>query len=265
MTLTAQLTICRRPLLQSDTCIYFLCPSGSLRSPSYLSFYMLHAPLLPTAAKLDIARLLESSPSPQSRAVVPDAQQALAARSVSDPPPARPLPPGSGRSSISSTHSSSSSYAALSASSLPPQLPAQLPNPPHFQQHRPRIPSMSALPLPAPSLPPMEQPARAAHHALSLSSLPDPTTYAYPHPPKRPAPSEPHPSASPAKRQSKWTAEEDALVIELRGAGMKWEDISKRIPGRTPLSCRLHYQNYIERRSQWDEDRKNRLARLYER
>jgi hypothetical protein len=75
----------------------------------------------------------------------------------------------------------------------------------------------------------------------------------------------PHPSESPAKKQSKWSAEEDALIIDLRGGGMKWEDISKRLPGRSAISCRLHYQNYLERRSEWDEERKNKLARLYER
>jgi hypothetical protein len=69
----------------------------------------------------------------------------------------------------------------------------------------------------------------------------------------------------PAKKQSKWSPDEDALIIELRGSGMKWEDISKRLPGRSAISCRLHYQNYLERRSDWDEDRKNKLARLYER
>ncbi|KAH7012711.1 uncharacterized protein B0I36DRAFT_223834, partial [Microdochium trichocladiopsis] len=67
------------------------------------------------------------------------------------------------------------------------------------------------------------------------------------------------------KKQSKWSAEEDALIIDLRGSGMKWEDISKRLPGRSAISCRLHYQNYLERRSEWDEERKNKLARLYER
>jgi len=74
-----------------------------------------------------------------------------------------------------------------------------------------------------------------------------------------------HPSESPAKKQSKWSAEEDAKIIQLRGDGMKWEDISKHLPGRSAISCRLHYQNYLERRSEWDEDRKNKLARLYER
>lgn len=74
-----------------------------------------------------------------------------------------------------------------------------------------------------------------------------------------------HPSETPAKKQSKWSPEEDALIIDLRGGGMKWEDISKRLPGRSAISCRLHYQNYLERRSEWDEERKNKLARLYER
>lgn len=81
---------------------------------------------------------------------------------------------------------------------------------------------------------------------------------------KRPA--GPHPAASPAKKkQSKWTSDEDASIIELRGNGMKWEDISKHLPGRSAISCRLRFQNYLERRSEWDEEKKNKLARLYER
>lgn len=76
----------------------------------------------------------------------------------------------------------------------------------------------------------------------------------------------PHPGPDqPAKKQSKWSQEEDALIIELRGSGMKWEDISKKLPGRSAISCRLHYQNYLERRSEWSEDRKDKLAQLYER
>lgn len=74
-----------------------------------------------------------------------------------------------------------------------------------------------------------------------------------------------HAVESPAKKQTKWSPEEDALIIELRGSGMKWEDISKRLPGRSAISCRLHYQNYLERRSEWDDERKTKLARLYDR
>ncbi len=74
-----------------------------------------------------------------------------------------------------------------------------------------------------------------------------------------------HPLESPAKKQSKWLADEDALIIDLRGRGLKWEEISRRLPGWSVISCWLHFQNYLERRSEWDEERKNKLARLYER
>lgn len=70
---------------------------------------------------------------------------------------------------------------------------------------------------------------------------------------------------SAARKQSKWSPEEDALIIQLRGSGMKWDDISKKLPGRSPISCRLHYQNYLERRSMWDDEKKTKLARLYDR
>ncbi|PVH90928.1 hypothetical protein DM02DRAFT_472046, partial [Periconia macrospinosa] len=70
---------------------------------------------------------------------------------------------------------------------------------------------------------------------------------------------------SPAKKQSKWTPEEDNLTIKLRGEGRKWGDIAKQLPGRSSISCRLHYQNYLEKRADWDEEEKNKLARLYAR
>jgi hypothetical protein len=73
------------------------------------------------------------------------------------------------------------------------------------------------------------------------------------------------PEESPAKRQSKWGQEEDNLIIELRGTGMKWEDIAKHFPGRSAIACRLRYQNYLEKRAVWDEEKKNKLARLYAR
>ncbi|KKZ59133.1 hypothetical protein EMCG_05467 [[Emmonsia] crescens] len=53
---------------------------------------------------------------------------------------------------------------------------------------------------------------------------------------------------SPAKKQgSKWSKKEDELLTELRGHGMKWDDISTRLPGRSTISCHLHYQNYLEK------------------
>jgi hypothetical protein len=102
-------------------------------------------------------------------------------------------------------------------------------------------------------------------HSVSgtTTSASEPT--AGPIPTKRPLGAGAQLDQSPAKKQSKWSPEEDAKIIQLRGENMKWEDISKHLPGRSPISCRLHYQNYLERRSEWDEDRKNKLARLYER
>lgn len=73
------------------------------------------------------------------------------------------------------------------------------------------------------------------------------------------------PVESPAKKQTKWSPEEDKLIVELRGKGMKWEDIAEQVPGRSTLACRLRYQNYLERRAEWDDEKKNKLARLYER
>ncbi|QSS65998.1 hypothetical protein I7I51_06849, partial [Histoplasma capsulatum] len=58
------------------------------------------------------------------------------------------------------------------------------------------------------------------------------------------------------KKRPKWSPEEDVLIIELRQRGMAWGDISKELPGRSALSCRLHYQNYLERRKQADPSRK---------
>jgi hypothetical protein len=95
-----------------------------------------------------------------------------------------------------------------------------------------------------------------ALHPPSTSSVPV----------KRLSSSQAHPSESPARKNSR-----NGRQTKMRRSsnsvanGMKWEDISKQLPGRSAISCRLHYQNYLERQSEWDEDRKNKLARLYER
>ncbi|RAR04738.1 MYB DNA-binding domain containing protein [Stemphylium lycopersici] len=57
--------------------------------------------------------------------------------------------------------------------------------------------------------------------------------------------SAPLPDEHAAKKQSKWTPEEDNLVIELRGQGMKWDDIAKRLPGRSSISCRLRFKDQM--------------------
>ncbi|KAK4655840.1 hypothetical protein QC762_305940 [Podospora pseudocomata] len=72
------------------------------------------------------------------------------------------------------------------------------------------------------------------------------------------------PSELPTPEKCKWSTEEDNKIINLRGQGNEWDDISKLLPGRSSVSCRLHYQNYLEQ-PRWDEERKNSFARKYER
>jgi hypothetical protein len=132
---------------------------------------------------------------------------------------------------------------------------------PQDEEEAPPVTTAAMPPRPGPPVsapvPSIAAPAPVASVPATAANLPAAV------PAKRLQP--PHPAESPAKKQSKWSPEEDALIIELRGSGMKWEDISRRLPGRSAISCRLHYQNYLERRSEWDEDKKNKLARLYER
>jgi hypothetical protein len=66
-----------------------------------------------------------------------------------------------------------------------------------------------------------------------------------------------------AEMQLKWSPE-DRKLIELRGKGMKWEDMSENPPGKSALSGQLHYQIDLEKVEQ-DEMDKDRLARLYAR
>jgi len=85
------------------------------------------------------------------------------------------------------------------------------------------------------------------------------------HPPAKRSSLGVHPMEQPAKKQSKWSNDEDRLIIQLRGENMKWEEISKRLPGRSAISCRLHYQNFLERKAEWTQERDAKLARLYDR
>ncbi|KAK0335652.1 hypothetical protein LTR59_011091 [Friedmanniomyces endolithicus] len=68
-----------------------------------------------------------------------------------------------------------------------------------------------------------------------------------------------------ASTSTKWRTDEDASIVKLRRDGRKWKDIAEELPGRSAISCRLRYQNYLERRPQWDERKQDRLALLYDR
>jgi hypothetical protein len=77
---------------------------------------------------------------------------------------------------------------------------------------------------------------------------------------KRQASPTPLPEESPAKKPSQWTLDEDKFVIMLRDKGTIWKDIAKQLPGRSDISCRLHYQNYLVKWVDWNEAEMNKLA-----
>ncbi|KAK3169816.1 hypothetical protein OEA41_009200 [Lepraria neglecta] len=193
-----------------------------------------YASLVNPVAKLDIRDLLKGSPSPPSRTT----QAPSFSRSISVPSnhPHVPLLP---------SPSSTSTASQYSASTAPTNSSDQ-----HQRQQSRQLPpqpiDLSKMPQAVFEQNPNLDPAAAA-------------------PNKRPLAADDRPFSSPAKKQSKWSPAEDAEIIRLRGSGMKWEDISKKLRGRSAISCRLHYQNYLERRSEWDEEKRNRLARVYDR
>ena len=138
-------------------------------------------------------------------------------------------------------------------------------SPPISLHHAHTPPHRAGFPLPPPhGEPPTYYPPRPpGFHPVA----PEPPYHMQPPigfvPVKRSPPSDFH--EPPPKKQSKWTEEEDDTLITLRGENMKWEEIAKHVPGRSAIACRLHYQNFLERRAAWDEEKKNKLAQLYNR
>ncbi|KAL2265661.1 hypothetical protein VTJ83DRAFT_6761 [Remersonia thermophila] len=178
-----------------------------------------------THANLDISSLLGDTDSNESR-VSPAKREALSAASES--------------ASVTSPHPfPQAAFAAPASSGIPSS-----PHPRGAEELKPETESGAAAQLSPTksSRPPSSSGSSSSKHTMATK-----------------------PPLVAAKRQSKWSAQEDRLIIELRQSGMKWDDISKHLPGRSAISCRLHYQNYLERRGDWDEERKNKLARLYER
>lgn len=167
-------------------------------------------------------------------------------------------------------------------SSIQPGPPLLQPSPYHTAQpYAPHAPQYYSAPPPAhsvPAYPTQNLPSLAATLGPAQPPLLGPPSAG----PSQTAQVSGIPTSNPLKRSAeepssrtagppekrhhgKWTPEEDRITIELRRQGMKWEDISKHIPGRSAISCRLRYQNYCERRPDWDEEKKNKLARLYNR
>jgi Myb-like DNA-binding domain len=141
---------------------------------------------------------------------------------------------------------------AASHPPLPPvssiHQPTSQPAPIHYYTH------------PAHQVPPTQQPlllAPAVHHGQYHPAVPAPI------PAKGLSHFDIQQSEPQLKKMGKWTPKEDQLAVQLRSQGMKWDDISKRLPGRSAISCRLRYQNYSEKRPDWDKEKKDKLAKLY--
>ncbi|KZM26710.1 uncharacterized protein EKO05_0008792 [Ascochyta rabiei] len=222
---------------------------------------------------MDINLLLEprGSESPASKkSSASVASNSTAARTYTTAPSAYSTSPAHGASPA--YISGSPSYATASPYGpnpiYPAQAPTSAPSVPGAMLGGPVLPAISELQRhPDPSSHPQFRQLYTGppgpgsiHHGPSGSNRSPPHQVI-----KRQASQTPLPDESPAKKQSKWTPEEDNLTIELRGQGMKWDDIAKRLPGRSSISCRLRYQNYLEKRAIWDEEKKNKLARLYAR
>ena len=198
---------------------------------------MLQESLVSPIAKLDIKDLLEPSHSP--------------------PPPHLIQPFSYTRSnSVTSSYSRCDALPSPSSTSSASHYSAATAPPNACIQHQPQL----STPHPAPP----RQLSITGHALFPQNTSHDPIIESAVCS-KRSLPADEDSASLPAKKQSKWKPEEDTKVLRLRAQGMKWEDISKQLLGRSPTSCRLHYQNYLERRSSWDEEKKNKLARVYDR
>jgi hypothetical protein len=221
---------------------------------------------------MDINLLLEprGSESPASKkSVASVASTSTAARTYTTAPSAYTTSPAHAASPAYANGSPSYATSPYGPSSgYPAQAPTSAPSAAPTMMGGPVLPAISELQRhPDPPSHPQFRPLYAGppgpgpiHHGQPGSNRSPPHQVI-----KRQASQTPLPDESPAKKQSKWTPEEDNLTIELRGQGMKWDDIAKRLPGRSSISCRLRYQNYLEKRAIWDEEKKNKLARLYAR
>lgn len=184
---------------------------------------------------MDIKDLLSTSPSPPPSKTT---ESRLFSRLVSVPSthshsPTHPLP----------------SSTCITSHSSPPTVPASSPG--QYQRQQ----DLLLLPQPI-SISTTSQAVLKQNPDVSLTATA---------PNKRRLPTEERPTGSPLKKRLCWTKSENDTISQLRGSGMSWKDISKQLPGRTATSCRLHQQNYLNSRSKWNEEKRTRLVRVYER
>ncbi|KAI4167958.1 MAG: hypothetical protein LQ343_006752 [Gyalolechia ehrenbergii] len=179
---------------------------------------MIQEVLVSPTAKLDISKLLKSSPSPS-------------------PPP----PLSTSRPSISRSYSIPATDPARGAETSPTSSTSSYPT----------VPSISSS---------SSQATRQPGFGGQASRL-IPTSSS-----KRTASTSPQESRQANKKPTRqWSKSDSEELLRLRGDNMKWEDVARHFPGRTSTACRLRYQNYLERKYDWTDEKKAKLARLYDR
>ncbi|KAL8769821.1 MAG: hypothetical protein Q9209_004259 [Squamulea sp. 1 TL-2023] len=83
---------------------------------------------------------------------------------------------------------------------------------------------------------------------------------------KRTASTSPQESRHTSKKPTRqWSEADNEKLLRLRGANMKWDDVARHFEGRTNTACRLRYQNYLEKKHDWTDEKKKSLAVQYER
>lgn len=63
------------------------------------------------------------------------------------------------------------------------------------------------------------------------------------------------------KRRSKWSQEENELLLTLRDSGIMWADIRERLRGRTLDSCRFHYWELLDKKRLYQRRKRQKLLR----
>ncbi|KAL8750966.1 MAG: hypothetical protein Q9199_006740 [Rusavskia elegans] len=179
---------------------------------------MLQQALVSPTAKLDISKLLKSSPSP------------------SPPPPSTVSIP-----SFSRSFSGPSVEADLRVRKSPTTSPTSC-FPPSAFGTASLVARRSSVTGPPTSI------------SIPASSI------------KRTALTSPQESRHASKKPTRqWSDADSDKLLKLRGSNMKWDEVSRHFPGRTPTACRLRYQNYLEKKHNWNDEKKKSLAVLYER
>ena len=78
------------------------------------------------------------------------------------------------------------------------------------------------------------------------------------------------PIGLPANGRGGWSKPEEREIVRLHKSGETWDNIAKKLPGRTAQGCRRHYWNHLAngalpiRLTRWSEPEELEMVRLHE-